>query len=162
MEMRPDDLFGMEIDAAKEYIGAHIASLKLTEKKLVELNANLERWERRFELARNSSDSQLISEAMRQTELAKGDRDKLAAEKAELEEMIERMKSQLPTLASRNRSVDPDLLEQELLMAAGRMPGEEDAAATERKFAKLEKEADVAAALEALKAKMAIHKTDIK
>jgi len=61
------------------------------------------------------------------------------------------MRRQLPGLAARERSIDPDLLEQELLMALGQT-GEE--AGTERAFQKLEKEKSADEALDALKARM--------
>ena len=61
------------------------------------------------------------------------------------------MRRQLPGLAARERSVDPDLLEQELLMALGRSSEE---AAAEKAFQELEKEDSAEAALQVLKAKM--------
>jgi hypothetical protein len=61
-------------------------------------------------------------------------------------------------LAARERSIDTDLLEQELLIANGRMPGDEEKARSERAFDKLETEAAAEAALAKLKAKMAEQK----
>jgi hypothetical protein len=80
----------------------------------------------------------------------------LAAEAAGLRESIERMRRQLPGLAARQRSIDPDLLEQEMLIALGRNPGDEAAVGLERKMAGLEKTAGAADALAALKAKMGL------
>ena len=75
----------------------------------------------------------------------------LREEEISLKNGIADMRRQLPGLAARERSVDPDLLEQELLMALGQT---EEEAATERAFKKLEKENAADAALEALKSKM--------
>lgn len=93
-------------------------------------------------------------EAEKVAERLRADLAKLQAEAAELRSQIDIMQRQLPALKARERTVDPDLLEQELLMAAGRMPGDEAAAETERNLAKLEKEAQANAALEALKARL--------
>ena len=65
------------------------------------------------------------------------------------------MRRQIPLLAARERSIDPDLLEQELLMAAGRLPGDEEKAQTEGRFRELEKNIAADTALEELKEKMA-------
>jgi hypothetical protein len=58
-------------------------------------------------------------------------------------------------LAARQRSIDPDLLEQELLIAAGYLPGEEEKAQNDRLFSEMEKNAAADAALSELKVKMA-------
>ena len=79
-----------------------------------------------------------------------------SAEADELRSGVERMRRQLPGLEARRRTIDPDLLEQELLIAAGRMPGDEGAAETERRLAELEKSSGADAALEELKAKMGL------
>lgn len=154
MEQRPDDLHGMESAAAKEYIIAHIASLKLTEKKRADLDAEIAKWTGRVELARSKGEEALAAQAEGEAARVRQDRDRIAAEAAELRSQIEHMRLQLPGLAARERSIDPDLLEQELLMAAGRMPGEEEAAETERKLSDMEKNQSAEAALAALKAKM--------
>ncbi len=155
MSQRPEDLFGMNPQDAKAYIAGHLASLKLTEKKRSELEADLAKWMGRIELARTKGEEDLALEAEKVVERLRTDLVKLQAEEVELRSQIDVMCRQLPGLQARQRSVDPDLLEQELLMAAGRMPGDEAAAATERNLAKLEKEAQANAALEALKAKLA-------
>lgn len=155
MEQRPEDLSGMNIQDAKAYIAAHLASLKLTEKKRTELEADLAKWTSRVELARSKGAEDLAREAEGAAERIRSDLARLQAEEAELRSQIEVMQRQLPTLRARERSVDPDLLEQELLMATGRLPGEEAAAETDRSLAKLEKESKAEAELAALKAKLA-------
>ena len=155
MEQRPEDLSGMNIQDAKAYIAAHLASLKLTEKKRTELEAALAKWTNRVDLARSKDAEDLAREAEGAAERIRAELVKIQAEEAELRSQIEAMKRQLPSLAARERSVDPDLLEQELLMATGRLPGEEAAAETDRNLAKLEKESRAEAELATLKAKLA-------
>ena len=64
------------------------------------------------------------------------------------------MRRQIPLLAARERSIDPDLLEQELLMTLGNMPGDEEKVRAERQFREMEKAQSADAALDELKAKM--------
>ncbi|MCA1949952.1 MAG: chromosome partitioning protein [Treponema sp.] len=154
MEQRPEDLLGMSPEDAKAYIVAHLATLKLTEKKRAELEAELEKWKSRVELARSKGAEDLAQEAEKAAERIRADLTAIQNEEAELKLQIESMRRQLPGLAARQRTVDPDLLEQELLIATGRLPGDEAAAETERNLAKLEKEAQAAAALAELKAKL--------
>lgn len=153
MERLPDDLTGMTTDQAREYVAAHLASLKLTEKKLAELDADIAKWRDRVALARGKGDEELAQAAELEAARLEADRQRIGAEADELRAQIDRMRHQLGALPAKERSVDPDLLEQELLIAAGRMPGEEDAVRTERAFAALEKESAADAALAALKEK---------
>jgi phage shock protein A len=152
-ERKSDDLTGMDAAGAKEYILHHITALKLTEKQREDLDREWAKWQGRIELARSRGDTGLAAEAEGEAERVKARQGVLQAEAAELTGQIEKMRRQLPGLAARQRSVDPDLLEQELLMAAGRMPGEEKEAARDREFEKLEKEKAAQDALEALKAR---------
>jgi phage shock protein A len=153
MEQRPDDLRGMESAAAKQYLVAHIATLKLTEKKLAELDAELAKWTGRTELARSKGEEALAVQAENEAARIRQDKERVAAEAEELRSQITSMRHQLPGLAAAERTIDPDLLEQELLMAAGRLPGDETAEG-ERKLDQMEKDQSVNAALAALKAKM--------
>lgn len=153
MERLPDDLTGMTTDQAREYVAAHLESLKLTEKKLAELDAEIAKWRDRVALARGKGTEDLAQAAEAEAARLEADRERIGAEADELRAQIDRMRHQLGALPAKERSVDPDLLEQELLIAAGRMPGEEDAVRTERAFAALEKESAADAALAALKEK---------
>jgi phage shock protein A len=155
-ERRPENLAGMKASDAREYIAHFITTLKLTDKKREDLEAEIAKWRSHAELARSKSLPDLASEAEKQAEVLEAQRQGLIAENAELKRQVEVMKRQLPGLAARERSIDPDLLEQDLLMAAGRMPGDEEKAATERKFAELEKQSSADSALAELKAKMGI------
>ncbi len=158
MEFSSDNLYGMSPEAAKEYIAAHAATRLLNEKKIAELDAAAAKWRERAALARSKGVADLAEAAEAELARTAAERDALAAETAELARSIESMRSQLPGLAARQRSVDPDLLEQELLIAAGRTPGDEaEAAAAEtgKKLDGLEKESAADAALAELKARMA-------
>jgi phage shock protein A len=151
---RPWDISGMNAAEAREYIFHHITTLKLTEKKIRELDGELARWQGRAELARSKGAADLAAEAERQAEAIGAKRSGLEEENAGLRAGIDRMRAQIPALAARERSIDPDLLEQELLIAAGYNPGDEGTAATDRQFRDLEKEDDAEEALRALKARM--------
>jgi phage shock protein A len=153
-EDRPWDISGMNAAEAREYIFHHITTLKLTEKKIRELDGELSRWQDRAELARSKGAADLAAEAEKQMEAIRTKQSGLEEESAGLRAGIDRMRAQIPALGARERSVDPDLLEQELLIAAGYNPGEEEAARTDRQFRDLEKDNDAEEALRALKAKM--------
>jgi phage shock protein A len=150
----PADLSGMSPAAAKEYILGFAGTLKLTEKQAQDIDAELDKWKSRVELARSRGRLDLAAEAEKELALLKDKQGQLRMEIGELQSQIGEMRRQLPLLAARERSVDPDLLEQELLMAAGHLPGEEEKAANERLFSSMEKEASAGAALSQLKAKM--------
>lgn len=157
MELSPDNLYGMTPAAAREYVTAHVATKLLNEKKLAELDAALKKWTERAALASGKGMADLAAAAEAEAARAGAERDRLAAETRELEAQIESMRRQLPGLAARERSVDPDLLEQELLIAAGRTPGDDaeaSAADAAVKFAELEKHAAADEQLAALKARL--------
>jgi phage shock protein A len=152
---RPENLSGMDAAGARDYILNFITTLKLTEQKIRELDEDLSRWNSRIGLARSQKKDDLAAEAERAAEQIRDRRAQLAGEAAELKIQIEEMRKQIPALAARERTVDPDLLEQELLMAAGYLPGDDEKAETERRFRDIEKNNAASAALEALKEKMA-------
>jgi phage shock protein A len=156
MEQGPEDLSGLSAAEAREYILRYMTTLKLTEKQCEALEEELLKWTQRIELARSQNSPALALEAEGEAENVKTRRDTLRAEIEELTALIGKMRRQLPGLIGRERSIDPDLLEQELLIAQGKMPGDpsalppESSPPVERRFA----EAEAEAALEALKAKM--------
>ena len=155
MEKSPADLGGMDPSSAKEYILGFISTLKLTETKINELHAELAKWNSRIELAKSKGQPELALEAEKEAERIKSRLQELAAETAGLKSHIDAMRRQLPLLAAWQRSIDTDLLEQELLMAAGYLPGEEEKAQNDRLFSEMEKDAAAEAALSELKVKMA-------
>ncbi|MDR2419084.1 MAG: chromosome partitioning protein [Treponema sp.] len=153
MQQKETDLAGLRATDAKTYIAQYLTTLKLTEKKLAECTAEEAKWCARVALARSKGVEDLVREAEKQAERATEQKNSLSAEIMELKSQIETMRKQLPGLAARERSVDPDLLEQELLMATGYSPGDEELAATDRRLKELERNATLDAELAALKTK---------
>ncbi|MDR2193432.1 MAG: PspA/IM30 family protein [Treponema sp.] len=149
-----DDLSGMTPASAREYIARYVTTLKLQEKEGEKLAANLSLWEARVNLARSKGAEELVLHAEKEVADIRERKAALEAEIETLKSQIEKMKKQLPALEARVRSVDPDLLEQELLMAAGYLPGDEEKAAVNRNLKAMEKSASADAALAALKKKM--------
>ncbi|MFA6508288.1 MAG: chromosome partitioning protein [Treponemataceae bacterium] len=163
MELPPDNLYGMTPAAAREYIAAYISTKLLNEKKLAELEGSLSKWTDRAALARSKGIEDLAAAADVEIARISGDRDKLGTETQELSAQIDTMRRQLPGLSARERSIDPDLLEQELLIAAGRTPGDEaeqSAVDAERKLASLEKHTAADDQLAALKERLAKNEGD--
>jgi hypothetical protein len=151
METKPDDLVGMSAADAKEYLFHHIAALKLAEKNHGGLLSEQEKWEKRAELARSRGAPDLAAEAEKEAGRVRTKIEDILTEITDLRGKIEKMRKDIPALAARERSVDPDLLEQELLIILGKNPGDETAGGSaDRDFKAVEAEA----ALEALKAKM--------
>ena len=150
----PDDLKGLDVASAKEYILGLLSTLKLTEKELEGLKEEEAKWERRAVLAREQGKDDLLRAAEEERKKTSTRKAALENEVQDLKVQISNLKQQLTLLPTRERSIDPDLLEQELLILTGRMPGDEKEAAQDRAFRKLEKEAAADAALEALKARM--------
>ncbi|MCL2244545.1 MAG: chromosome partitioning protein [Treponema sp.] len=147
-------LSGMSPADAKDYIVNFIATLKLTEKNIQNLDEEIVKWQSRTELAVSKGQAELAQDAQKEKNRLLEKKLTLTAEADQLKQQIEEMRRQLPLLASRECSIDPDLLEQELLMASGRMPGDEDKVRLERQFAQMEKTQAAETALEELKAKI--------
>jgi phage shock protein A len=144
----------MNVSDAKDYIAQYATTVKLSEKQREEYAAEVARWESRISLARSKGAEELALQAEKEADRARAKQAALDMEIADLKGKIEHMRRQLPGLAARERTVDPDLLEQELLMAAGYLPGEEEKAAVDSSFKALEQNASADDALAALKAKM--------
>jgi phage shock protein A len=150
MEKPGQDLHGMGAVEAKEYIFHHIATLKLTEKRQGELAREREKWLSRVNLARSRGAEDLALAAQREADTIQTELSVVETEIADLKAQIRRMRGQVAGLAARERTIDPDLLEQEMLIALGGIPGEEAKLDLECQFQATEADA----ALEALKARM--------
>ena len=109
----------------KEYILGLLTTLKLTEKDINSLEKEAERI------------NSLLA--------------KLREEERSLKTEIESIHKQLPGLAARERNIDPELLERELLSILGRSKEE---IGEDRAFRELERDSAVDAELKALKIKM--------
>ena len=153
MEAEQDSarLDGMSAAAAREYILGSISTLKLTEREIRSLEDDAAKWKNRADLARSRGADELLAEAEKEADRVNAKLAGLREEERALRERITVMQRQIPGLAARERSIDPDILEQELLMAAGQT-GED--AETGSAFRKLERESAADAALESLKAKL--------
>ena len=135
----------------KEQILALIATLKLTQKEICSQEDEAAKWKKRVELAGSKGEADLFEEAGRELERITARLAVLRGEEQSYKEEIEVLRRQLPGLAARERSIDPELLKQELLMAVGLT---EEEMKTERLFRELESSAAAENALEELKAKM--------
>jgi len=144
-------LGGMSAAAVKEYIFGFIATLKMTEKEIRSLEEEAAKWKDRIDLARSLGKDDLLAEAEKEADRVNTKLAGLREEEQALKAQIDVIRQQLPGLAARERSIDPDLLEQELLMALDRS---EEEAGTDRAFRELEKDKAVDIALETMKAKL--------
>ncbi|MDR1143534.1 MAG: hypothetical protein LBK77_04840, partial [Spirochaetaceae bacterium] len=150
-----DDVTGMTPAAAKEYIFEFLAAIKLNEKEIAHLEAETDKWRKRLDLAHSGGEPDLVLEAERRAAETDNALASLKAETAILQTPVKKMTAQRPGLAARERSVDPDTLTQEILIAAGLNSGDEDKLEQERIFAAFEKNAAADKALAAMKAKLA-------
>jgi len=148
------NLSGMSPDQAKEYILNFITTLKLTERQILDLDDEIAKWRSRMNLAGSRDACDLVQEAEKELNRLTEKQQTLKNEAEQLKLQIEEMRRQIPLLAARQRSIDPDLLEQELLIAAGYLPGDEEKARNERLFRNMEKEQAADDALRELKAKL--------
>jgi phage shock protein A len=151
MENDSIKLDGMSAAAAKDYILSLITTIKLTEKEIHSLEEDAAKWKSRVELARSGGKNDLALEAEKEAKRVEKKIAGLYEEEKSLKNQIEEIRRQLPGLAARERSIDADLLEQELLIALGQT---EEEAETERAFKKLENESNADSALQALKEKL--------
>jgi len=129
------DLAGTSAEA-RENILNFITTLKLTEKEIHSLEDETAKWKSRIDLARSRGSDELLAGAEREAERINTKLAGLRKEEQMLRESIVVMRRQLSGLAARERNIDPDILEQELLMAIGRT---EEETLTERAFGELEK-----------------------
>lgn len=148
----PENIQNRGVQEAKDAMVQYITSLKLTEKQYAELGENLAKWTSRIDLARSRGVHDLAKEAEMEVERITLKYTELEQEITALKAHIETLRQQLPALAAQERTIDPDLLEQELLIVTGHLPGEQ--AEAERALHSMEKDTAATAALKALKAKM--------
>ncbi|MCL2209765.1 MAG: chromosome partitioning protein [Treponema sp.] len=148
------NLTGMSPAEAKDYIFNFISTLKLNEKQIQNLDDEIAKWNSRMELAKSKDQAEMALDAEKEKNRLLEKQSALRTETEQLKLQIEEMRRQLPLLAARERSIDPDLLEQELLMAAGNLPGDEEKVRAERQFREMERAQTAEAALDELKTKM--------
>ena len=141
----------MNTTEAKEYIFGLISTIKLTEKEIQSLEEEAAKWKNRIALASSKGDEALLREAEKETERINSRLVTLMEERQSFRNDVEKMQRDLPGIAARERTVDADLLGQELLMALGQT---EEEVKAKREFEKMEKDDAVQTALENLKAKL--------
>ena len=147
------DIGGLNAQAAKEYLHGLLSTLKLTERQLQDINSEMTKWSSRIRLAAEKGEAKLAEDAEKELKALEAKWQRLALEADELKGQVEEARKQLPLLAARERSIDPDLLAQELLLACGRLPGDEEKQCVELRLREIEKEAAAEAELSQLKAR---------
>jgi len=150
-DFNPMNVNSMNVNELKEEILALITTIKLTEKEILSLEAEVAKWKGRIGLAREKGSAELLGEAEAELEKVSTQLTLLRDESRSFRENIDTLRRRLPFAAASERSIDPDVLEQELLMALGKT---EEEVKTDKAFRELEKEKTAESALEALKAKM--------
>jgi phage shock protein A len=143
------NILDLEPEDAKEYVVAVMATLKQTTAKRIQLERDLERWQKRVELAVEKGRQDLVEGASKRAANIKEDIAKLLGEEQEYKLGVERMRAQLRQMQNRPKmSVDVDLLTAQMDMLVGEQDKQD--AETKEQFKKAE--ADIA--LEELKRRM--------
>ncbi|MDR2393864.1 MAG: chromosome partitioning protein [Treponema sp.] len=150
----PETLKGIGVEDAKDLLVQYITSLKITEKQYAALGEDVAKWTSRIALARSRGSLDLAQEAEKEVEHITRKQGQLEGEIAALKAQIPALRQQFPGLAAQERTIDPDLLEQELLIATGRLSVSTEQAEAERILQQMEQETAADVALKALKAKM--------
>ena len=110
-------LRSMGASDAKEIILECITTLKLTEKDIASLEEDLKKWQNRLELSRSKGADDLVLAAVKEIERMEAKLTTLREEHGSLRNNIASMHRQLPGLKVRERSIDPYILAEELLLA---------------------------------------------
>jgi phage shock protein A len=95
-----------QIRAAKKELIDGIAAEKVLRKKVEELDDEVEKWERRAELALRSDDEQLAREALVQKKRVVGERDRAEALRAEQRSAVLNMKSELERMEEKQGQLE--------------------------------------------------------
>ncbi|HTX73453.1 MAG TPA: hypothetical protein VMC79_11555 [Rectinemataceae bacterium] len=154
--MDDSDLSGLDLAGAKELIFAYAVDIKRYDRELALTKAELELWVGRARLAEERSLADLATAARAKVEAANVKLQTLQSEQDELKAKVGRMRSQLPLIRAKERSIDPDRLLAELQLMTGELLGPDAGAGSsvERDIAALEKESAASSALDNLKKKM--------
>jgi hypothetical protein len=155
------DLSEMDTATAKEYILHYITALKLTQKKLDEHEQELSKWNLRIKFAHSKGEGKLALEAEKEADKIKSRQIELFGEAEKLQILIKKMLRQLPDITRLEQTKifeetaqALDMSEQELLIAAGRLPGDEKEDNIAKTIQKLENDIIAENELAILKAKM--------
>ena len=141
--MDDSDLTGLDLSGAKVYLLDFATAAKLTRRDLEALEADMGVWTKRVALAEGKGMTELADQARARLAELESKRAALAAELAETEAKVRRIRERLPMVAAKERSVDADRLLAELQLMTGELLGSEagDGSSLESRMAKLEGEA---------------------
>ena len=139
------DLTGMGPEDAKDYVLSLTAHLKQTEAALKSADDEVALWDKRVSLAHQAGQPELEAEATVQHEQAKARKTALELEVQDFRLGLDKVKKQLQLLPLTQRSVNTDLLQENLTKLAGpldsvtptakQMEAEDALAALKRKLA---------------------------
>jgi phage shock protein A len=96
---------GEQVRAAKQELVAGLASEKTLRKKVEELDADVERWERRAELALRTNDEALARDALAQKKRVVAERDRTEALRAEQRAAVLSMKAEVDRMEAKQKEV---------------------------------------------------------
>ncbi|MBN1412002.1 MAG: hypothetical protein JW969_14230 [Spirochaetales bacterium] len=134
------DLSGMDMESAKEYVLAYMTTLKQTQRKITEIEAEAKIWEDRVTLAEQNGKFELKTQAeIRRDEILAKEK-KLKAEESDLAYKVKTMLENLKKLKNEFAfSVDADRLLAELEMIVGEKDELADKFKEEETLSELEK-----------------------
>ena len=148
--MDDTDLSGLDLAGARAYLVEFATSSKLARKALTALDEDLALWTTRVALAEGKGMAELAAAAKTKLSELEAKRAPLAAEIAETEDKVRRIREKLPLVAASERSIDADRLLAELQLMTGELLGD-TSPKLEADLARLESEAAVEEGLAALK-----------
>ena len=95
-----------QVRAAKKELVEGVAAEKILRKKVDELDAESEKWERRAELALKAEDEKLAREALVQKKRVVGDRDRAESLRAEQRAAVLNMKTELERMEAKQQELN--------------------------------------------------------
>ncbi len=117
--MKDIDIQRMDKKSLKEYLYSLIVTKKKTQKAMERAKDELNRWENRLKLAKEKGERELTEAASVRVEENKMRVQSLTAELEQLKSDIEQLKSVIKNSIDFKRSVDVDLLLEELKLLTG-------------------------------------------
>jgi phage shock protein A len=95
-----------QVRAARKELVEGVAAEKILRKKVDDLDAEAEKWERRAELALKAEDEKLAREALVQKKRVVGDRDRAESLRAEQRSAVLNMKSELERMEQKQKELE--------------------------------------------------------
>ncbi|MFS8071114.1 MAG: PspA/IM30 family protein [Byssovorax sp.] len=95
-----------QVRAAKKELVEGVAAEKILRKKVDDLDAEAEKWERRAELALKAEDEKLAREALVQKKRIVGDRDRAESLRAEQRSAVLNMKTELERMEQKQKELE--------------------------------------------------------